>query len=105
MVVLRSELNDKLSIEKWAKWKVPKEVRVAKIKEAIHNPQRNPITHIWHGNELLICKAFWETTLSRVNLWWFNGSIFFTLFLYAWAWVIILPNTTLKKKNKTMTWI
>jgi len=76
IVVLRSELNDKLSIEKWANWKLPKLPRIAKTKETIQSPQKSATAHIWHGNELLICSALWETTLSRgvVDLW-FNGSI------------------------------
>lgn len=51
MLLLRSEFQDKLSIdvvenEKRASWNEPKEVIVAKIKEARHIPQRNPTTQI-----------------------------------------------------------
>lgn len=74
IVELRSELNDKLSIEKWENWKLAMEVRVAIMKEAIQIPERNPTTHIWHGNELLICMALWETTLSS-DLWFDDASI------------------------------
>lgn len=47
------------------KSKLPKEVRAARNKEARQTPQRNPTTQIWHGNELPICRALCETTLSR----------------------------------------
>ena len=54
-------------------WKEPKEVRAAMNREVRHTPQRNPTTQIWQGNEFPICKAFWETTLSKD--FWFSGSI------------------------------
>lgn len=71
-------------------WKEPKEVRAAMNREVRHTPQRNPTTQIWQGNEFPICKAFWETTLSK-DLW-FSGSIslffpsqrfFLSFFLYS----------------------
>lgn len=79
LILLRGvEFHGKLSIdmaenEKLSNWKVPKEVRAAKINEAMQTPQRNPTTQIWNGNELPIFMALWETTLS-IDLW-FNGSI------------------------------
>lgn len=101
MVVLRSELNDKLSIEKWANWKLP---RIAKIKETIQSPQKSATTHIWHVKELLICSALWETTLSRgvVDLW-FNGSISLYFFFMHEHGLIhfnasLLPKKKLQKK-------
>lgn len=48
-----------------AKEAAPKEVRAARKREAKQTPQMNPTTQIWHGKELLITKAFWETTLSK----------------------------------------
>lgn len=45
--------------------KLPKEVRAARNKEVRQTPQRNPTTQIWHGNELPICRALCDTTLSR----------------------------------------
>jgi len=54
--------------------KVPSEVRAAKNKEVRQTPLRKPTTQIWHGNELPICKAFCDTTLSRD--FWFSGSVF-----------------------------
>ena len=59
--------------------KVPSEVRAAKNKEVRQTPLRKPTTQIWHGNELPICKAFCDTTLSRD--FWFNGSVFISFFL------------------------
>lgn len=56
------------------KWKVPKEVKAAKKREVKQTPDRNPTTQIWHENELPICSALWETTLSID--FWFNASIF-----------------------------
>lgn len=44
--------------------KVPGEVRAARKNVARQTPQRKPTTQIWHGNELPICSALCETTLS-----------------------------------------
>lgn len=44
--------------------KVPNEVRAARIKEVRQTPQRKPTTQIWQGNELPICRALCDTTLS-----------------------------------------
>lgn len=51
MLLLRSEFQDKLSIdmvenENRSSCKVPKEVRAAKMKEARQTSQRNPTTQI-----------------------------------------------------------
>lgn len=52
--------------EKTPNSKVPNEVRAARNKLVRQTPQRKPTTHIWHGNELLICRALCETTFSRL---------------------------------------
>jgi len=51
-----------------SKLKVPKEVKAAKKKEVRQTPHRNPTAQIWQENELLICNALWETTLS-IDFW------------------------------------
>lgn len=37
----------------------------ARNKEVRQTPERKPSTQIWQGNELPICRALCETTLSR----------------------------------------
>lgn len=66
--------DEKAEKERPPNWKAPNEVRAARNKEVRQTPQRNPTTQIRHGNELPICIALCETTLSR-DLW-FKASIF-----------------------------
>lgn len=58
--------------------KVPSDVRAARNREVRQTPQRKPTTQIWHENELPICKAFCETTLSR-DFWFNDDSIFLSI--------------------------
>lgn len=71
-------IDDNVENERGPNWKVAKEVKAAINKEVRQTPQRNPTTQIWHGNELPICKAFCETTLS-IDFWFCASiSLFFT---------------------------
>lgn len=80
------------------KWKVPKEVKAARNREVKQTPERNPTTQIWQENELPICSALWETTLSID--FWFNASI---VLWQLFQWSTNFKNHTIMRKKVGMS--